>query len=322
MRPTRDQVKTRYLSLLDDPSASVFTDAVFQEGFAEAYDALYAAFLTNQCPRITCIALVTVPAMTTALTPAQMGIDDFGDFVRISERAYGSDDKFLDLNAVDRLTQRAATDRLLEFCWRNDTFYFLGATGIRELEVEYETSGDAPTTNVTIGVDGCLTFLANYAAGVTGARKGYDEIARRCMQLAVGPKYDLGTVGGELFRIIQPRVRSMQHTQIAPKPFSSFRRILARRRVPYVAAQQGTTGGGVPNVPIQFSTADGTIVPLPDGTNTTFWLVVGVTSATVYWNGLVQTEGVDYTRVNNQIAWIATPFLGVGDVITAEAYTV
>ena len=42
------------------------------------------------------------------------------------------------------------------------------------------------------------------------------------------------------------------------------------------AAQQGTTGGGVQNVPIQFSTATGTIVPAPDGVTTIFVLTSGI----------------------------------------------
>lgn len=330
MYPTRGQVKGRFLALLDDPSGAVFKDttptvpgaSVFQEAFAEAYDALYQAFLTNQCSRIVLIATVVVPPLTTALTPAAMGISDFGGYERISERAYGSQDKFSDLSSVDRLTQRGPTDRLMEFVWRNNTFYFIGATAVRELEVQYEASGEAPTADTTqILVDSSLNFLANYAVGVAGQRKGYDEISNRCKMQAVGPKYDLGTIGGELFRLIQPLVRQRQHTQIAPKPYSATRRLMVRRPVPYVAAQQGTTGGGAQNVPIQFSTADGTITPVPDGTQTVFWLCVGITHAIVFWNGNALTEGVDYTRLNNQITFIAVPFPAGGDTITAEGYT-
>jgi hypothetical protein len=321
MYPTRGQIKTRFQALLDDPAGSVFTEAVFAEAFGEAYDAIFTAFLTNQVPRIELIKSVVVPALTTSLTPAAMGISDFGDYIYLSERTYGSTDEYRDLGSVDRLPQRPMTDHLLEYNYRNDTFYFVGATAVIDLQVKYDTSGTAPTDDATqIAIDGSLTFLSNYAAGVAGGRKGYDATAARCLALAVGPKYDEGTLGGELFRITQARVRSRQKVQIAPKPYSSTRRLMVRRTVPYVAAQQGATGGGAQNVPIQFSTSNGTIVGALDGVNRVFYLVIGVTSAIVYWNGVLQTQNLDYTRVNNQITFIGANGPQAGDVITAEAY--
>ena len=237
MYPTRAQVKARFQNILDDPSGSVFSEPVFAPAFGEAYDALFTAFLTNQCPRIEMIAPFTVPAGTTSLTPAQMGIADFSDYIYLSERITGSQDEYRDLADVDRLSQRPATDRLLEFNYRNDTFYFNGSSNSIDLLMKYDSSGEAPTDDdAQIIVDSSLTFLSNYAVGVAGGRKGYDEIAQRCLTLSVGPKYDLGTVGGELFRLIQSRVRSRQKVQIAPKPYSSTRRLQVRRAVPYVAA--------------------------------------------------------------------------------------
>lgn len=321
MRPTRGQVKTQFQNLLDDPAGAVFSDAVFQPAFSEAYDALFTALLTNQCPRLTNIINVTVPPLTPSLTPLQMGIVDFGDYEWLSERPFGSSDRYSDLEPLDRLQQRTPTDRLLEFVYRNDTFYFVGATGVIDLRIEYETSGEAPATDdIVINLDGCSTFLSNYAAGVAGGRKGYDEIANRCMLLAVGPKYDLGSIGGELFRIVQTRVRSRQHVQIAHKPFTASRRVWANRAVPYVAAQQGTTGGGAQNVPIQFSSATGTIVGAIDGSNTVFVLSIGqVQQMVVAVNGQTKTGGgIDYTAVDNQITFVVAPT--TGQVVTAEAY--
>lgn len=322
MNPTRGQVKARFQQILDDPSGSVFSEAVFAPAFGEAYDALFTAFLTNQCPRIELITPVTVPAGTTALTPLQMGINDLGDYILLQERVYGSSSHYRDLHPVDNLSQRPMTDRLLEFSFRNDTFYFVGATNIIDLLVKYDTSGEAPTDDATvISIDGSLTFLSNYAVGVAGGRKGYDEVAQQCMQRAVGPRYDMGTIGGELFRIVQPRVRSRQRVQIAPKPFSASRRLGVGRAIPYVAAQAGTTGGGAMNVPIQFSTAAGTILGAVNGVNTVFTLSIGgVKSLIVYRNGVLQTAGADYNAVNNQITFLSVSIPQSGDIVTAEAY--
>lgn len=329
MYPTRGQVRQQFLSLLDDPAGTVFDPAnlpagqttPFQAALNEAYDVLYSAFLNQQVPRIVLVLDgIVIPPMTTSVTPAEMGIDDFGSFEWMGERLYGSTDKFLDLTQLDRLDQRPAIDRLLQFVWRNNTFYFIGATTVRELQLEYDTSGVAPTDNATaIKVDGCLTFLSNYAAGVAGGRKGYDEMAARCLALAVGPKFNLGTVGGELYRLMLPLVRERQHVQVAHKPYTTQRRLGVQRGTPYVATQAGTTGGGSQNTPVQFSSANGTIVGTIDGTNTVFYLTLGMLSFALYRNGVLLTSGNDYLALNNEITFLAN-IPRAGDILTAEGY--
>ena len=323
MRPTRAYVKQQTLAILDDPSGSRFGDPVFAAGFNEAYDAMFTALLNAQCPRLTNLAFFTAPINTTSLTPDQIGINDFADYEWLSERDFGTTNRYVDLNPVDRLTQRQPLDRFLEFCYRNDAFYFIGNTTVRDMQLEYETSGEAPTDDATIiNLDGCATFLSNYTVGAIGGRKGYEDTAARCMMLAVGPAYQNGTIGGELFRIVQPRVRSRQHVQLAPKPFSATRRMMIRRATPYVAAQMGATGGGATNVPMQFSSADGTIVGVIDGANAVFWLVVGVVKFDLYRNGQFLTPGVDYTFIGNQFTFLGPQVPAPGDILTASGYTV
>ncbi len=324
MFPTRLQVKDRFLSLLDDPLASVYTDAVFQPAFAEAYDILFSAFLNQQVPRVeNVVDGIIVPPYTYSLTPAAMGIADFADWEWLAERTSGSTDKFIDLVDEDRLTQRAPTDRLLETVWQNNAFQFVGATTVRELQLKYVASGEAPTLDATvIGIDSSLVFLSNYAVGVAGGRKGDDEIANRCMGLAVGPKFNLGTIGGELFRLTQPLVRSRQNVVVAHRPYTTQQRIWGRRGVPYVAVQAGTTGGGSQNSPVQFTTADGTITPLPDGVNATFWLSLGVLSFSLYRNGLLQTLTTDYNASNNEIVFLPASIPASGDLISAVGYPI
>ena len=333
MFPTRLQVKQHFWSLLDDPSGVVFTDAatinngpsLFQSAFSEAYDVLFNAFLNQQVSRVEQVVqgiIVPPSPIPFSLTPAAMGIADFADWDWLAERLAGSTDKFIDLYDSDRLTQRGVIDRLLETVFQNGAFQFAGCTTPRELQMKYVASGEAPTADGTaIGIDSCLNFLANYAVGVAGGRKGYEDIASRCMNFAVGPKFHLGSIGGELFRLTQPLVRSRQNVVVAHKPYTTTRRIGIRRRgIPYVSAQQGTTGGGAQHVPIQYATSAGTIVGSIDGVNTVFYIIVGVLSFTLYKNGVYQTLGVDYTAVNNQITFLAASIPQSGDVITAEAY--
>jgi len=332
MYPTVAYVQQQFLGLLDDPAGTVFNPTLpagqttpWQIAFNEAYDVLYSSFLNNQCPRIVQIVQgIALPPMTTSITPAQMGITSLGSFEYLAERLYGSQDKFLDLGQLDRLSQRAMTDRLLEFVWRNNTFYFVGATTVRELQLEYDSSGQAPTDPAAqIMVDGCATFLSNYAAGVAGQRKGYDEIAGRCFNLAVGPKFNMGTAGGELFRLIQPLVRERQHVQAAHKPYTTDRRAASPRRgIPYVAVQAGTTGGGSQNSPVPFSSQNGTIVGAIDGINAVFWLSVGVQSFTLFVNGVLQTQGVDYVALNNQATFNSGSIPQPGSILTANGYPI
>lgn len=331
MYPTRGQILSLWQTLLDDPNGRVFNDiqpsngnpSLFQQSFQQAYNALYSACLNYEIPRITdIISGIAVPPGTTQLTPAQMGIQDFGQYEYLTERLYGSQNKYLDLTALDRLPQRAQTDRLKEFVWRNDTFYFVGATSLIDLKIEYETTGEAPTSNTaTLLIDSCDNFLAWFAAGVAGPLKGRDELGVKYMLMAVGPKYDWGQIGGELYRLIQPKVRQRQKVQIAHKPYTAQRRLMVRMPVPYVAAQQGTTGGGAQNVPIQFSTTAGNIVGAIDGVNAVFWLSAGgVTYLSVYLNGVLQTAGTDYNSVNNQITFTPANIPTIGSIITAEAF--
>lgn len=337
--PTRLQVKQLFWQILDDPAATVFTDvanpttgavSVFQSGFSQAFDLLFNNALNQQVPRVErVVSGIVIPPSPVpfSVTPAAMGLDNFADWEWISERLLGSNEKFTDLWDEDRLTQRAPTDRLLETVFQDGAFQFVGVTTPREIQIKVVDSGSAPTDDAAvITFDNSLNFLANYAAACAGPGKGYDAIANRCRSFAVGPKFDLGTVGGELFRILQPLVRSRQNVQVAHKPYTTQRRIGGRwRAMPYVAVQQGVTGGGAQNVPMQFTSANGTIVGTIDGVNLVFYLTLGVQpNISLFKNGDLQTYGLtgDYVNVNNMITFNAPSVPQPGDLLTASAYPV
>ncbi len=302
MIPTRGQVHTRFLNLLDDVAGDTYTDPIFQEAFAEAYDALFNAFENYKIPRINLIATTEIMPMTTEFVPSDTW-PDFANFDFMEERAFGSTDRFRRLGQCDVLPQRDMLDRLLDFVWRNDTFYFVGATTAREVRVYYASSGDAPTDDgTTIRVDGCTTFLAKYSAAVAGPRKGDDELANRYWADAVGPAYEQGKIGGELWRIIMPRSREMQHVQLVPRAYSVYRRSSLFSRMPYIAAQ---TPQGHGMAPAQFTNADGTITGMVDGLNSLFFLaypVAVVDDLTV--NGVRMTKGLDYVHGANVINFL------------------
>lgn len=317
MIPQVADVQTRFLTYVDDPNKGTFTDAIFTQAFTEAYDALFNAFLLHQCPRIQIITNFTVNPGTLSFTPASNNILDLADFDLLEERTLGSSELYRDMIQEDRLPQRAQTDRLIDFVWRFDTFYFVGATTARDVRLTYESSGTAPTSG-SINVDGCLTFLARAAVGAVADVKGYEEMAARNRLIAYGPRYDQGMIGGELWRLISPRVREMQHVQIAPKPYSLARRITTRR-VPYIAAQQPQ---GVGTAPAQFTSAGAvpTITGTMDGANLGFFLSYPVSTLVLYRNGVLQTQGVDYTFGANAIVFVSGSQPQSGDVLTGEGW--
>lgn len=251
MMPSRGKVKERFQALLDDPAGEVFDEAVFGSAFEEAFDVLYHAFQQYQVPQIEMLAYYTVAPGQVALTPSDMGISDMGDFLYLAERpASQSGTQFRQLQPIDRIFQQHSADRLGEFNYRNGTFYFHSLTQPVTLEIKYASSGTAPASDGTlILVDGALTFLSNYAVGVAGPRKGYDETAQRAKMQAVGPRFDMDQIGGELFRLIQTRVRSRQKEgPLAPRYYSAGSG--GRRRLPRVPASSGAiSGGGIDTPP-------------------------------------------------------------------------
>lgn len=324
--PTRGQVKERFQNILDDfpqTATSPYNENVFKPAFGEAYDAVFNALLNSQGAKIELMIEVEIPAFTTEVTPEDLGIADMGEPIFLRERIFGSTEKFKPLTAVDVLAQRPASTYLGQYNWRNNTFYLIGATNIIQLQIKYEASSTAPTDdNAIIYIDSSLSFLSNYCVGVAGGRKGDDATAARCWRTAVGPKYDQGIIGGQLYMLCQPSVRNRQNVQICHRPYTTWGHRYSRwNTVPYVAAQQGTTGGGANNVPIQFTSANGSVIGSIDGSNPTFWVNAGnVVTMIVAVNGVVQTVGTDYTYISNQFTFSGFRIPQPGDLITVEVF--
>lgn len=320
MISTLAQVKTRVLNLLDDPNQATFLDAIVLPAIGEAIDALQSAFVMFQIPKAkNVIATYTLPALTTNVSPATMGIADLGTVIELRERRFGSTDFYTHVWECDDLPQRPQVEILGDWEWRGDSFWFVGATQARQLWLSYFATVEQPTAldSTSTGVDGALSFLSLYAAGVAGPRKGYDELAATYMRRAVGTRYDDGIIGGELFRICQPRVRQLQSVQVAPRPYSVIRRRLMPQRGVYIAANAPAGGGTAPQ---QFSTIDGTITGTIDGSNNTFYLSFPVTQATIFRTGLRMTQPSDVVFGANVIVFQPGQIPTVGDVITAEGY--
>lgn len=323
--PARSDVKTLFRNLLNDPNGKVFNDTIFGLAFTSAYDDLMNAALQGQIPLDELVVSgIHLVANTDNFNPISFNILDMADYIRIQERTWGSTEKFTEMTAWDEIPQRDPSNRLIDYVYRNNIFYFVksaaggGATTDREIQLTYRSSGSAPTADGTvIPFDGSLNFLAKASAGIAGPLKGYEELGALYWEQAYGRSYnDTGALGGELKRIIDNKIRSEQKVPLAIKPYSVYRSRL-RRRVPYVAAQQPQ---GIGTGPAQFSTASGTITGTMDGVNASFLLSYPVSTVNVYRNGLLMTAGTDYTSGANVITFLAGNIPQPGDLITAEGW--
>ncbi len=319
MIATSDQVKTRVLALLDDPNQAVFSDSIILQGFGEAVDSLQQAMVFYEIPRTKVVVTYNVAPYVTNFSPADAGITDMGEVIELREKQQGSSDPYTHIWEWDDLPQRPQATVLGDWEWRGDDFWFVGATLPRTVWISYFTTIEQPTSmgSTPTQADGDLTFLSKYTAGIIGPRKGYDEISAGYMRSAVGPRYDEGIIGGELFRFCQPMVRSRQRVQVAPRPYSCIARRQQWRRNFYVAANQPA---GVSTAPVQFSTATGTITGTLDGTNDTFYLSYPVSSCNVYRNGVLMTQPLDVVFGANQLVFSAGQIPLVDDVLTAEGW--
>jgi len=105
------------------------------------------------------------------------------------------------------------TDR---WAFINGNFRFIAATAKRQLRLIYELSGTAPTApTASLGVDDCLNFIVEYAAGSAASAKGFANTASEHYLRATGnPAGDAGSGGnGMLGQLVKVAVKAAQKTE-------------------------------------------------------------------------------------------------------------
>lgn len=126
-----------------------------------------------------------------------------------------STERFAPMSSPDDLPERDPGPELLEYDWHDDTFFFVGATEVRQLKIEYSSSGNAPLTGST-GLDGALNFLgARTAAGAVGSR-GQKGRAGELLAECYGTP---GRVAGFLDNFLCDAIKSMQRTCYQPPAY-------------------------------------------------------------------------------------------------------
>lgn len=313
MIPTVEQIKTDALGWVDDDAGTRFLAPVQQWGFKAAYLTLADCFLLYQIPKIKKIVLYSVAANATSFYPADASISDFGELISMEERTDGSSERYQPVLEVNTLPQRDPATVLMEFEWRDDGFFFLGATTARQVRITFYGSGNPPTTG-TVGIDGSDLVLAKLTAAFMAPRKGDPELGQQLMNQAVGPNFQDGRVGGDAMRLIQPMVRAQQRVPVAPRPFRAGGQRLRMNSRFFVSP--AFTAGSESMIDLVIAGAiNGT-----DGTdgNTVFTLDQNPAHLTLYKNGVKQKMGISYTYSMGTIIFISPNIPLVGDLLDAE----
>ena len=220
MIPSVEECLQLSARLLGDPLARKFTPDRLQPFFEMAYEELTGEMARYHVAKQKKAVAYTLPANTTSLTPATAGISNFGELVRMEERASGSSELYTRVEKVDRLPQVTPVDKLIYQYWYDDTWHFLGATQDVDLLITYWDSGVAPTTG-SVGLDGSKNFLAYRTAAAAALPYGNVELGRDLDRQARGPQLDGG--GGFMHTFIQAQVVAEQQMQMQQPAYRAAR---------------------------------------------------------------------------------------------------
>lgn len=196
-------------ALLGDHDLEKYTAAIQLPYFGMAYRVIWDVALNNNAQMVEREVTYSLPADTTSLTPATAGITDMGEPSRLWERADGGSDDYMLVVRKEDLTNITASDALGFWKWEGDTFYFPGATGARQLKIEYSSSGVAPTTG-TIAIDNARTVLAFLTAAYIANSPvgGQPQLSQSLIAQAYGPSMAPDCTGGALRLFINPMVKN------------------------------------------------------------------------------------------------------------------
>lgn len=134
----------------------------------------------------------------------------------ITASATASTEKFVELRAVDNLSQLSLGESLGEYEWEDGALRFPGATEDRQLKIEYRPSGVVPAAG-KVGIPNSFNFLSARTAALAAAPHGNPLMVSHLNELCFG--IPSRGISGFLDDVIRPAVLSMQRHVWRPAPF-------------------------------------------------------------------------------------------------------
>src|SRR5581483_5384153 len=170
-------------------------------GQATNADVIVTEVANTQAPWGRWWATVIDPLNLTLNGSITDGVAGAGGFLSTST------DKFIPMDALDSLTDRDISSRLLDYVWEENVFKFRGSSGASQIRVTYIASGTAPTSpTAVIGIDDALNFLGCYTASLAAGAKTWYGIADRLSKLALGADPERDASGGFLRDLVNIQV--------------------------------------------------------------------------------------------------------------------
>lgn len=171
---------------------------------------------------VTGLFTITVTS-TTAFTPngaVAAGVYTTGGTVSHSTESFQPMDPIQRVEKVLTSEQSA----LLQWAWRDDKFNFPPANAVRQIRIQYVSTGSSVTSATDVIVPGLLRdFIAIRAAGLAAHAHGAEERARALSIEALGPTLQPDATGGALRAALLTGIRSLQRTTYRRPPYRSPR---------------------------------------------------------------------------------------------------
>ncbi len=199
-------------ALLNDTGKAVFTDNFLQPYVMLAYRKIIDEIAAHHLDFDEALATVTYTTATTPPTDlsTQTGYPtDMWQPLLLRERK-DSTEQWVDMAQVRRLAARDPDTRLIEWEWRGNVIYVLGATENRQVEIRYEQI-PAELLNPTdaLKITGGEPILSHLAAAYAARVRGQRELAG-----------DFETEGTQrLETLISRMVAQQQYAERRPRPF-------------------------------------------------------------------------------------------------------
>ena len=161
---------------------------------------------------------VTVTS-TTAFTPN--GAVAVGTYSSGGTMSW-SNESFQPMDPMQRIEKVLTSEQgaLLQWAWRDDKFQFPPADSVRQIRVQYVSSGTSVTAATdSIVPDELRDFLALRTAGLCAQAHGATERARDLNVEALGPTLQADASGGALRACLVTGIRSLQRGTYRRPPY-------------------------------------------------------------------------------------------------------
>lgn len=211
--PTVEEAINRASFLLGDTAQRRFKPAELVLAVGSAWEEMVSEMVRWGASAIELTTDYTLPAGTSTLLPATAGISNFGELVRIGERAPGSGQQFSWLEYAEVLPETSPVGNLIYYRWANERFTFSPAQADVQLRIVYLASGKAPDSG-SLGIDDCLNVVAKLAAAIAAPTKGLTELGGALrVQVYKDPNH--------MQSLLQPMLRTQQLRAIQPVAYQT-----------------------------------------------------------------------------------------------------